>query len=41
LIRDRGQAPHPEFVRRAVITELSGDGAARAHAAAGPGDLGA
>lgn len=38
LIRDREHAPDPELTRRAVITDLSGDRAARAHAAADPPD---
>ena len=38
LVRDREHAPDPEVARRAVITELSGDGAARAHAALEPAD---
>jgi hypothetical protein len=33
LIRDRADATDPELTRRAVIAELQGDRAARAHAA--------
>ena len=38
LIRDREHAPDPGAARRAVTAELSGDRAARAHAAAEPPD---
>lgn len=32
LVRDREHASEPEAVRRAIVAELAGDGAARAHA---------